>query len=98
MPHSVYNEIHIREEKMKDTGKLAYYESKLKLLSNPNLDASLLKLGCWDVPFEKVGLSDPRRCQYFIKQCKKYYEKKIDGIQKEQRAARRGKWYVRLGL
>ena len=83
---------------MKNTGKLAYYESKLKLLNNPNLDPNLLKLGCWDVPFEKVGLSDPRRCEYFIKQCKKYYEKKIDRIQKEQRAARRGKWYFRLGL
>jgi hypothetical protein len=83
---------------MKLNGKLAYYESKLKLLSNPNLDASLLKLGCWDAPFEKAGLSDPRRSQYFIKQCRKYYEKKIDRIQKEQRAARRGKWFVRLGL
>ena len=83
---------------MKLMGKIAYYESKLKLLSNPNLDASLLRLGCWDAPFEKAGLSDPRRCQYFIKQCKKYYEKKIDRIHKEQRAARRGKWYVRLGL
>jgi len=82
---------------MKHSGTLAYYESKLKLLSNPNLDASLLKLGCWDVPFEKAGLSDPRRCQYFIKQCKKYYEKKIDRIHKEHRAARRGKWHVPLG-
>ena len=83
---------------MKHRGTLAYYESKLKLLSNPNLDASLLKLGCWDAPFEKAGLSDPRRCEYFIKHCKKYYEKKIDRIHKEHRAARRGKWYVRLGL
>lgn len=83
---------------MKRAGKLAYYESKIKLLKNPSLDSSLLKLGCWDAPFEKVGLSDPRKCQYFIKQCRKYYEKKIEGIHKEQRAARRGKWYVRLGL
>ena len=83
---------------MKLTGKLAYYESKIKLLNNPNLDPSLLKLGCWDAPFEKGGLSDPRRCQSFIKQCRKYYEKKIDRIQKEQRTARRGRWFTRLGL
>jgi hypothetical protein len=83
---------------MKRKGELAYYESKIKLLSNPNLDSNLLKLGCWDAPFEKAGLSDPRKCQYFIKQCKKYYEKKIERIQKDQRAVRHPKWYVRLGL
>lgn len=83
---------------MKRKGELAYYESKIKLLDTPNIDATLLKLGCWDAPYEAVGLSDQRKCQYFIKQCKKYYEKKIDRIQKEQRIARRGKWVTRLGL
>lgn len=83
---------------MKRTGELAYYESKIKLLNTPNVDSTLLKLGCWDAPVEAVGLSDHRTCQYFIKQCRKYYEKKIDRIQKEQRMARRGKWFYRLGL
>ena len=84
--------------KKKRTGEISYYESKIRLLRTPNLDPTLLKLGCWDAPFEKAGLSDQRTCQYFIKQCKKYYEKKIDRIQKEQRAARRGTWLARLGL
>lgn len=83
---------------MKSRGRLSYYESKIKLLNNPNLDPTLLKLGCWDAPFAAVGLSDQRTCQYFIKQCRKYYEKKIDRILKEQRAARRGRWLDRLGL
>jgi hypothetical protein len=83
---------------MKRRGELSYYESKIKLLNNPNVDTSLLKLGCWDAPFATEGLSDHRTCQYFIKQCRKYYEKKIDRILKEQRVERRGNWLVRLGL
>ena len=80
---------------MKRTGELSYYQSKIKLLKTPNVDPNLLRLGCWDAPFEKSGLSDQRTCQYFIKQCKKYYEKKIERIQKEHRAARRGRWFTR---
>ena len=83
---------------MKRTGELSYYESKIKLLDRPDLDPTLLKLGCWDAPFDAVGLADQRRCQYFVKQCRKYYEKKIERIQKEQREARRGNWLSRLGL
>ena len=83
---------------MKRRGEISYYESKIKLLNTPNVDPNLLKLGCWDAPFEKAGLSDQRSCQYFIKQCRKYYEKKIDRILKEQRSARGGKWFARLGL
>ncbi len=83
---------------MKRTGELSYYESKIKLLNTPNLDPTLVRLGCWDAPFEAAGLSDQRKCHYFIRQCKKYYEKKIERIQKEHRAARRGNWFARLGL
>lgn len=83
---------------MKRTGELSYYESKIKLLSKPNLDPTLVKLGCWDAPFAAVGLSDQRKCQYYIKQCRKYYEKKIESIQKEQRAARREKLSTRQGV
>ncbi len=83
---------------MKRQGEISYYESKIKLLNNPNVDATLLRLGCWDAPFAAEGLSDERRCEYFIKQCRKYYEKKIERIRKEQRVARRGKWLVRFGL
>ena len=84
--------------KKKRTGEISYYESKIRLLETPNLDPTLLKLGCWDAPFDKVGLSNQRKSQYFIKQCKKYYEQKIERIHKENRAARRGTWFARLGL
>ena len=84
--------------KKKRTGEISYYESKIRLLKTPNLDPILLKLGCWDAPFDKVGLSNQRRSEYFIKQCKKYYEQKIERIHKENRAARRGTWLARLGL
>jgi len=84
--------------KKKRIGEISYYESKIKLLRTPNLDPTLLKLGCWDAPFDKVGLSNQRRSQYFIKQCKKYYEQKIERIHKENRTARRGRWFTRVGL
>ena len=83
---------------MKRTGELAYYKSKIKLLDTPNLDPSLVKLGCWDAPFESEGLTDQRKCQYFIKQCRKYYEKKIERIQKQQRTSRREKWFTSVGI
>jgi hypothetical protein len=83
---------------MKRIGELSYYESKLKLLNTPNLDPNLVKLGCWDAPFESTGLSNQRKCQSFIRQCKKYYEKKIHRIQKEQSSTRRGKLFGRLGF
>ena len=73
--------------KRKRTGEISYYESKIRLLKTPNLDPTLLKLGCWDAPFDKVDLSNQRKSQYFIKR-----------IHKENRAARRGRWFARLGL
>ena len=84
--------------KRKRIGEISYYESKIRLLKTPNLDPTLLKLGCWDAPFDKVGLSNQRKSQYFIKQCKKYYEQKVERIHKENRAARGGRWLARLGL
>jgi hypothetical protein len=84
--------------KVKRTGELSYYESKIKLLNMPDLDPTLLKLGCWDAPYKAVGLSDQRKCESFAKQCRKYYEKKIERIHKDQRAARRGRWLARIGL
>ena len=83
---------------MKRTGELSYYESKIKLLNTPNLDPTLVRLGCWDAPFDAAGLSDQRKCQYFIRQCRRYYAKKIEQIQKEHRASRRDKFFARLGL
>ena len=83
---------------MSRTGELSYYESKIKLLNTPDLDPTLLRLGCWDAPFDSMGLTDQRKYQHFVKQCRRYYEKKIERIQNEQRAARRGKWINRLGL
>ncbi|MBW1981401.1 MAG: hypothetical protein JRJ12_09270 [Deltaproteobacteria bacterium] len=61
-------------------GMLSYYESKIKLLDTPNIDEQLLRMGCWDAPVEASGLSDPRKYRQFIKKCRKYYNKKIEGI------------------
>jgi hypothetical protein len=82
---------------MKRRGELSYYESKIKLLNMPNLDATLLRLGCWDAPIDSEGLSDQRRCRRFIKQCRKYYQKKIERILKEQGMPRQYCRYTRPG-
>ena len=74
---------------MKMRGELSYYESKIKLLNMPNLEPTVLKLGCWDAPVNATGLSNQRKCRQFVKQCRKYYQKKIERILKEQGLPRR---------
>jgi hypothetical protein len=68
---------------MKHCGRLAYYESKLRLLNTPNVDAVLLQMGCWDAPVDARGLYNRRRYRSFVKKCRRHYQKKIKRILNE---------------
>ena len=65
---------------MKLHGTLSYYESKVRLLNTPNLDPHLLQMACWDAPVKVSDLSNRGSYERFVKKCRKYYQKKIEGI------------------
>ncbi len=62
-----------------------YYESKINCLMDMNLPIKLILLACWDAPVERENLTSKRGQQRFIKQCLKYYKKKLKEIKKEEK-------------
>ncbi len=62
-----------------------YYESKISCLMDMNLPIKLILLACWDAPVERENLTSKRGQQRFIKQCLKYYKKKLKDLKKEEK-------------
>ncbi|NPA94433.1 MAG: hypothetical protein GXO58_03285 [Thermodesulfobacteria bacterium] len=62
-----------------------YYESKISCLMDMNLPIKLILLACWDAPVERENLTSKKGQQKFIKQCLKYYKKKLKEIEKEEK-------------
>ena len=63
--------------------KLSYYESKLKLLRSPDLDATLLLMGCWDADVPPDDLSHKSGFRRYVKRCTKFYQKEVRKIKKQ---------------
>ncbi len=62
-----------------------YYESKINCLMDMNMPMRLVLLACWDAPVDRDNLASKRGQKKFIKQCIKYYKKKLKEIKKEER-------------
>ncbi len=60
-----------------------YYESKIQCLELINNNPKLLRLACWDAPFEKTSLTDPKTRKKFVKMCLKYYKNKLKDVEKK---------------
>ncbi len=74
-----------RNKRIKLQVEKEYYESKINCLLDMNLPIKLILLACWDAPVERVNLTSKKGQQRFIKQCLKYYKKKLKEVKKEEK-------------
>lgn len=60
-----------------------YYESKVSCLSNGRLSSELRIMACRDAPIERSSLDTPWQRASYIRQCLRFYKKKLHEITKE---------------
>ena len=74
-----------REKKIRLQAIRDYYENKIQCLELVKNNATLLRMACWDTPFEKTGLRDLKTRKKFLKMCLKYYKNKLKEVGKKLR-------------
>lgn len=62
---------------------LGYYTQKIEFLSQKNMDAYLLELGTQDVPIVTKGRIKEIGNGKYLKNCLKYYQKKLSSVKSE---------------
>ena len=66
----------------------AFYEGKIKSISDKNLSPPLLLLACKDAPFTPGNLDSKSNRNAYIRKCLKYYNQQLRLIDKEAKKLR----------